>query len=65
MLVYKNSDMLLAINEYVHNSRYRDLLRLRYCDGCSYEEIAEAVGYSPQHVKTICRRYRETLMNQI
>jgi RNA polymerase sigma factor (sigma-70 family) len=61
---YKNSDMLTAINEYVHNSRYRDLLRLKYCDGHTYEEIAEIVNFSPQHVKRICREYRAVLMSR-
>lgn len=65
MLVYKNSDMLQVINEYVHNARYRDLLRLKYCEGHSYEEIAAIVGYSPQHVKTICRSYKELLMSRL
>ena len=62
---YKNSAMMAAIEEYVHNPQYRELLRLRYCDGLTYEEISEAVNYSPQHVKHVCRTYKETLMNRI
>lgn len=65
MPVYRNSDMCEAINEYVHNPKYREVLRLRYCDGCTYEQIAEAVSYSPQHVKHLCRSYRELLMSRI
>ena len=30
---YRNSDMKIAIDEYVHNTRYREILRLRYCEG--------------------------------
>ncbi len=48
---YRNTDMLNAINEYIRNPRYRELLRLRFCEGATYEQIAEAVNYSPQHVK--------------
>ncbi len=63
MPVYRNSDMLVAINEYVHNPKYREILRLRYCDGCTYEQIAEAVCYSPQHVKRVCRSHKELLLS--
>lgn len=61
MLVYKNSDMLAAITEYVHNPRYREVLRLRFCESFTYEEIAFKVGFSPQHVKTICSKYKPLL----
>ena len=65
MPVYKNSDMCRAIDEYVHNPRYRELLRLRFCEGFTYEEIAEAVSFSPQHVKHICREYKTVLISQL
>jgi RNA polymerase sigma factor (sigma-70 family) len=65
MPIYKNSDMVHAINEYVHNPKYRELLRLRFCDGHTYEEIAERINFSPQHVKHICRSYKELLLSQI
>lgn len=61
MPVYKNSDMIRAIEEYVHNRRHRELLRLRYCEGLTYEEIAEAVSFSPQHVRYICKQYKHLL----
>lgn len=62
---YRNSDMCLIIDEYIHNARYRDLLRLRLCEGLTYEEIAEAVNFSPQHVKHICKKYKAFLMRHI
>lgn len=64
-MIYSNSDMRQAIEEYCHVAKHRELLRLRYCDGLTYEEISEAVNYSPQHVKHVCRSYKETLMNRI
>lgn len=63
MLVYKNSDMLLAIGEYVHNAQYREVLRLRLCEGYTYEQIGELCRFSPQHVKRICKTYSELLMS--
>lgn len=65
MPIYKNSDMCRAIDEYVHNPRYREILRLRFCEGFTYEEIAGVVGFSPQHVKYICREYKELLVSRL
>ena len=56
MPVYKNSDMRAAIEEYVHNRRHRELLRLRFCEGCTYEEISEIVSFSPEHVRYVCKQ---------
>ena len=62
---YKNSDMCRAISEYVRNPRYRELLRLRYCEGRTYEEIGEITNYSVQHVKHICKTYKEYLLSHL
>lgn len=62
---YKRTDMCNAIDEYVLNERYRSLLRLRYCDGMTYEQISAIINYSPQHVKHICRRYKDYLMSHL
>ncbi len=62
---YKNSDMCQVIDEYIHNARYRELLRLRFCEGLTYEEIAEAVNFSPQHVKHICKQHKSFLMRHL
>jgi len=65
MPVYKNSDMCKAIDEYVHNPKYRKILHMRYCDGFTYEEIAEEVNFSPQHIKFICTQYKSVLLSHI
>ena len=62
---YRRSDMCNAIEEYVINHRYRKVLKLKYCEGMTYEEVAEVVNYSPQHVKHICKTYKEYLMSRI
>ena len=64
-MIYKNSDMLRAIDEYVHNPRYREVLRLRFCESCTYDQIAEAVNFSPQHVKHICRSHKDLLISRL
>lgn len=65
MLDYKRSDMCRAIDEYVINRRYRDVLKLKYCEGMTYEEVADAVNYSPQHVKHICKTYKDLLISHL
>lgn len=62
---YKNSDMCRAIAEHVHNEKYRELLRLRFCDGYTYDEISCATNFSAQHIKHLCKIYRDMLMNNL
>ena len=62
---YSRFDMYKAIEEYVVNPRYRILLRLKYCEGMTYEQVAEAVNYSPQHVKAICKEYKDYLISHL
>lgn len=62
MTEYRNTDMLTAISEYVHNAKYREILRMRFCEGMTHEEIASLVSYSPQHIRSICKTYKEILM---
>ena len=65
MPIYSNSDMLRVISEYCHNFKYREVLRLRYCNGHTYEEIAEITNYSTQHVKHICKTYKPILISHL
>lgn len=61
---YRRSDMCQAIEEFVINPRYRLILKYRFCEGMTYENIAELTNYSTQHVKFICKKYKAFLMNQ-
>lgn len=65
MTIYSNSAMRQAIAEYVHDFKYRELLQLRFCDGYTYEEISAMVNFSPQHVKYICRTYKDYLISRL
>ena len=57
---YTNSAMRAYIDEHVHKARDRRILKLKYIDGLTHEEIAEAVQMSPRQIDTITRRFRET-----
>lgn len=65
MREYSNSKMREAINEYVHDERYRRLFILIFCDGMTYEQAAERVSFSPQHVKKLVKDYREYLFRHL
>ena len=65
MPIYTNTAMRNVIAEYVHNSQYRQILLLRYCDGHTYEKIAEITNYSTQHVKHICKTFEPIIMNHL
>ena len=65
MIIYSNTDMCRAIDEYVHNIKHRELLRLKLCDGYTHEEVAERVGYSTQYVKEICREYKPIMFQRL
>ena len=62
---YKNSDMCRIIDEYIHHPRYRLVLRLRFCESMTYEEIGEQAGYTTQHVKELCRKYKPILISHL
>lgn len=65
MPCYDRFELCNAIERYVINSKYRDILRLKYCEGYTFEEVAEMTNYSVTHVKRICKEYKELLMNRI
>ena len=60
-MVYTNSRITAVIDEHVHSSWQREALKLRYCDGLTYEQIAEKMGYSTQYIKEITKRHKDVL----
>ena len=63
--MYRRSAMCAAIDEYIINPRYRQILKLRLCEGLTYEKIADLTCYSTQHVKYVCKKYKDYLLSQI
>lgn len=60
-----NSTLSALIDEYVHNARYREVLKDRLIDGLTYAEIADARGYSERQVRNICYKCEERLFSKI
>lgn len=65
MYKYKNSDMQLAIDEYVHVSWQREVCRLKFIEGYTYEQIAEIMGYSAVYIKEIVKKHKSILFANI
>ena len=65
MTGYNRFDMRNAIESYVVNPRYREILRLRLCEGYTMEQTAEATHYSTQHVKHVCKTYKDYLISRL
>lgn len=65
MVKYDRYKMRDAIDRYVVNPRYRNVLLLKYCDGYSHEEVGEKTNYSTQHVKFICKEYQDYLFSHL
>ena len=57
--------MINAIDEYIHNSKYREILKSRYIDGMTYEKIAGQYEISVTHVKNIIKRYGDKLLLKV
>ena len=54
-----------AIDEWCLNKKYREILKHRFLDGCTYEEIAEIVDMSDRQVKRIVYKYGDAVLNHI
>lgn len=50
---YTNSEMNNLIDEHIHSRRDREILKLCYIDGETYEYIAEKVDLTPRRISTI------------
>ena len=60
---YNRYKMNQIIEAYVINPKYRQVLTLRYVEGMTHEQVAETAGYSTQHVKNICKQYKNFLFS--
>ena len=65
MIEYTKSQMCSLIDEHIHNARNRNILRLRYIDGLTYEKIAEEMDMSTQQIKTIVYKSQAKLIRYL
>lgn len=62
---YTNSQMKMLIDEHIHNAKYREILKLRYLDGMTYDAIAEAQDMSFQQIRTIICKAQDKLLKYL
>lgn len=51
------SEVERIIDEWCFNQKYREILKLRYLDGMTYEAIAERVDMSEKQIKNIVYKH--------
>ena len=62
---FPNSVITNAVNEYIHNKRNRDILKRRYIDGLTYEQLAYQFDMSVRQIKNIIYTNKEELVKKI
>lgn len=50
---YSNFDIARAIDEFVHNAIYREMLKDHYINGLTFKELEDKYGYSLSQTKRI------------
>lgn len=53
------------IDEHIHNIRNRAMLKMRFLDGMTYEQIANELDISTQQVKTIIYKAQAKLIKYL
>ena len=62
VIEYTNSQMCKLIDEHIHSAKYRDILKDRFIDGLTFEQIAELRDISPRQVQNIVYRAQDELI---
>lgn len=65
MIEYRNSRIIEAIAEWIHDSTHRKILRDRLVKGLTYEQIGELHHLSVSQVKRIVYRGQEKLFRHL
>lgn len=60
-----NSEIIGLIDEWIHNSIYRDILKSRFIEGMTFEELAQKYDYSVRHIKHIVYKYGDYILLKI
>lgn len=65
MMDYTNSEIALAINEYIHSERDRAILKRRLIDGICFEPLAEEFEMSVRQMKRIVYLNQEKVFKHL
>lgn len=60
-----NSQIEYLIDEWCHNQKYREILKLRFIDGLTFEALAEEVDMSVRQIKNIVYKQGDKVLYHI
>lgn len=60
-----NSQIEHLINEWCKNEKYREILKYKFIDGYTYEQIAEIVDMSARQIKNIVYKQGDKVLYHI
>lgn len=59
------TEIEFLIEEWCHNAKYREILKLRFLDGLTYEAIAEAIDMSDRQIKRIVYKQGDMVLKHV
>lgn len=62
---YSNEQIEQAIDQYIHNASYRDILKSRLLDGVIFDDLAEMYHYSTRQIKRIVYKGQVTIFEAL
>lgn len=62
---YLNSEIAYIIDERIHDKTVRDMLKDRYIDGLTYNELSEKYGYSIRQTQRIIYKYQNVIFSKL
>ena len=64
-VTYTNSGITAAIDEYFHSERDRAILKDRFIDGLTFEQLAEKHDVSTRTIKNVIYKYEYTVFKHV
>ena len=65
MIEYTNSQIERIVDEHIHSQRDRDVLKSRYIDGLTYEQLGEKYDLTDRQVKNSVYKHQDTLLRYL
>ena len=65
MTEYTNSEMCRVIDEHIHSARDRDILKDRFINGLTFEQLSERHDYSVRQIKNIVYKSADKLFSKL
>ena len=62
---YTNTKIKEAIDEHIHNEKYRQILKRRYVDGIVFEKIGEEFDMSVRQIKNIVYKHESIIFKHL